>query len=171
MAPPSIVGAVLGGLASGALPGTALLAVIGVALIGFGIDLLRQHGPPTRRERLDLRAAVVAGAVIGFLGGMVGLILGSLRMPALLRFVGEEPARAVGTNLIVGVLVGAAGVVGHAPGGIDWTVFGVGAAASVPGALLGARLTGKLDEHQLLRAVAIVLVIAGTGTLVQAAVS
>jgi len=170
MAPPSVVGAILGGLVSGALPATALLVVIGILLLAFGIDLLRPRRQTRRREELDIPAAVVSGAVIGFLGGVVGLILGSLRMPALLRFVGEEPVRAVGTNLLVGVFVGAAGVVGHVPGGIDWTVFAIGAAASVPGALLGARLTGRLDERQLLRAVGLVLVLAGTITLVQAAV-
>ena len=167
---PSVVGAVLGGLVSGALPGTALLILIGVLLLGFGVDLLRPRGPIRRREPLNIPAAVASGAVIGFLGGVVGLILGSLRMPALLRFVGEEPMRAVGTNLLVGVFVGAAGVVGHLPGGIDWTAFAIGAAASVPGALLGARLTGRLDERQLLRAIGIVLLIAGAVTLVQAAV-
>jgi uncharacterized protein len=170
MAPPSIVGAVLGGLVSGELPGTALLIVIGIVLIAFGVDLLRPRGPIRRRERLNIPAAVASGAVIGFLGGVVGLILGSLRMPALLRFVGEEPVRAVGTNLLVGVFVGAAGVVGHVPGGIDWVAFAIGAAASVPGALFGARLTGRLDERQLLRAVGIVLLFAGAITLLQAAV-
>jgi uncharacterized membrane protein YfcA len=170
MVPPSVVGAVIGGLVSGALPGTALLTLIGILLLGFGVDLLRPRGPIRRREQLNIPAAVASGAVIGFLGGVVGLILGSLRMPALLRFVGEEPMRAVGTNLLVGVFVGAAGVVGHLPGGIDWTAFAIGAAASVPGALLGARLTGRLDERQLLRAIGIVLLIAGAVTLVQAAV-
>jgi uncharacterized protein len=170
MVPPSVVGAVIGGLVSGALPGTALLILIGILLLGFGVDLLRPRGPIRRREQLNIPAAVASGAVIGFLGGVVGLILGSLRMPALLRFVGEEPMRAVGTNLLVGVFVGAAGVVGHLPGGIDWTAFAIGAAASVPGALIGARLTGRLDERQLLRAIGIVLLIAGAVTLVQAAV-
>jgi len=170
MVPPSVVGAVIGGLVSGALPGTALLILIGILLLGFGVDLLRPRGPIRRREQLNIPAAVASGAVIGFLGGVVGLILGSLRMPALLRLVGEEPMRAVGTNLLVGVFVGAAGVVGHLPGGIDWTAFAIGAAASVPGALLGARLTGRLDERQLLRAIGIVLLIAGAVTLVQAAV-
>jgi uncharacterized membrane protein YfcA len=98
------------------------------------------------------------------------LILGSLRMPALLRFVGEEPVRTVGTNLLVGVCVGAAGVVGHLPGGVDWGVLGIGVAASVPGALLGARLTGRLDERQLLRAIGVVLLVAGAITLIQAAI-
>ncbi len=192
MTPPSMAGAVAGGLVSGALPDTALLIVIGLTLIYFGVDLLRKEGrgakrrgardeARTGRERhpggqppaatgaaLDIRAAVVSGALIGLLGGLVGLILGALRMPALLRWVGELPHRAVGTNLAVGFWVGVAGVAGHLPGGVDWTVLGAGAAASVPGALLGARLTGRMSERQLLRAIGAVLVVAGVATAVQA---
>jgi uncharacterized membrane protein YfcA len=196
MAPPSMAGAVAGGLVSGAIPDTALLIVIGVTLVYFGVDLLRPkragakaagragaeprgrggtpaHGgrepaPDGREPELDIRAAVVSGAFIGLLGGLVGLILGALRMPALLRWVGEGAHRAVGTNLAVGFWVGVAGVAGHLPGGVDWTVLGVGAAASVPGALLGARLTGRLSERELLRAIGAVLVVAGAATALQA---
>jgi uncharacterized membrane protein YfcA len=184
MAPPSMAGAVAGGLVSGAIPDTALLIVIGVTLVYFGVDLLRprREGSGERRAQrsrpgadgsghgadLDIRAAVVSGALIGLLGGLVGLILGALRMPALLRWVGETPARAVGTNLAVGFWVGVAGVAGHLPGGVDWTVLGAGAAASIPGALLGARLTGRMSERQLLRAIGAVLVVAGAATAVQA---
>jgi uncharacterized membrane protein YfcA len=170
MAPPSMAGAVAGGLISGALPDTALLLMIGAALIYFGVDLLRpKPARPQSREPhdLDFRAAALSGAIIGLLGGLVGLILGSLRMPALLRWVGETPTRAVGTNMAVGFWVGAAGVVGHLPGGVDWTVFAIGAAASIPGALLGARLTGRLSERQLLRAIGAMLVVAGSATTLQ----
>jgi uncharacterized protein len=173
MAPPSMAGAVAGGLISGALPDTALLLVIAAALIYFGVDLLRTKPAPPRSpepRKLDFRAAALWGAVIGLLGGLVGLILGSLRMPALLRWVGEAPARAVGTNLAVGFWVGVAGVVGHLPSGVDWTVFAIGAAASIPGALLGARLTGRLSERQLLRAIGAMLVVAGSATAVQSVV-
>jgi uncharacterized protein len=178
MAPPSMAGAVAGGLVSGAIPDTALLIVIGLTLLYFGVDLLvkewraapggRTAGETPPGHDLDFRAAVVSGALIGLLGGLVGLILGALRMPALLRWVGELPHRAVGTNLAVGFWVGVAGVVGHLPGGVDWTALGAGAAASVPGALLGARLTGRMSERQLLRAIGAVLVVAGTATVVQA---
>jgi uncharacterized membrane protein YfcA len=113
---------------------------------------------------------VLTGAGIGLLGGMIGLILGALRMPALLRYVGETAHRAVGTNLAVGVCVGIAGVIGHAPEGVDWRLLALGSAASIPGALLGARLTGRLSQEHLLRAIGAVLVVAGVATLAQAVV-
>jgi uncharacterized membrane protein YfcA len=173
MAPSSIVGAVLGGLLSGSISRMALLIVIGVALLYFGIDLLRPKRAPASPRPAGERSAgrlltVAIGFGVGVLGGLVGLILGSLRMPAMIRYLGEPPARAIGTNLTVGVLVGIAGVIGHAPGGVDWELLAVGAVASIPGALLGARLTGRLSERALLRAVGGILVVAGSVTLVQA---
>jgi uncharacterized protein len=168
-----MVGAVAGGYLSGVLPDAILLGVIGTILLYFGIDLLREPVRPARRNEertdgLDIRAAVLTGLGVGLLGGLVGLILGALRMPALIRYVGETAQRAVGTNLTVGVCVGVAGVIGHTPDGVDWDLLAIGSAASVPGALLGARLTGRLSEGQLLRAIGAMLLVAGAATLIQA---
>jgi uncharacterized membrane protein YfcA len=170
MAPPSMAGAVAGGYLSGAIPDQALLLIIGAVLVYFGVDLLRPRREAQRRpaQELDVRAAVITGAAIGVLGGLVGLILGSLRLPALMRYVGETPYRAVGTNVAVGFCVGVAGVVGHLPAGVDWDLLAIGSAASIPGALLGARLTGRLSEAQLLRAIGAVLIVAGAATAAQA---
>jgi uncharacterized protein len=173
MAPPSVVGGLAGGYVSGVLPGDVLLFGIAAVLIYSAADLARWKPPPRTGPEddapLDLRAAVAIGFIVGILGGIVGLILGSLRMPALLRFVGETPARAVGTNIVVGFCVGVAGVIGHlASAAPDWGLLAIGAAASIPGALLGSRLTGRLSEERLVRAVALVLVVAAAGMLVQA---
>jgi uncharacterized protein len=173
MAPPSMLGAIAGGYLSGLIPDDALLVSIGAVLVYFGVDLLRDRERPARRgdaggERLDIRAAVLTGLGVGLLGGFVGLILGSLRMPALIRYVGETPARAVGTNLTVGVCVGIAGVIGHTPDGVDWDLLAIGSAASIPGALIGARLTGRLSERQLLRAIGAILIVAGATMALQA---
>jgi uncharacterized membrane protein YfcA len=175
MAPPSVAGALAGGYLAGVVPDEALLLAIAGVLLYSGVDLLRRRPRAARAEaaaaRLDIRAAVLAGLVVGLLGGFVGLILGSLRMPALLRLVGERPTRAVGTNLVVGVCVGAAGLLGHLPSARpDLDLLAVGALASIPGALLGARLTGRLSEEQLVRAIAVVLLVAGAATAVEALV-
>jgi uncharacterized protein len=172
MAPPSIVGAVAGGYISGVIPGDALLLAIAAVLLYSAFELLARPDVSRKRpgrEGLDIPVAVLTGAVIGLLGGIVGLILGSLRMPAIVRLVGEEPARAVGTNVTVGFLVGIAGVIGHLPSDPpDWDLLAVGAAASIPGALLGSRLTGRLSDRDLLRAIGVVLLIAAATMIVDA---
>ena len=172
MAPPSVAGAILGGYISGVLPEQVLLFSIAAVLLYSAIELLRKpHARPRREEQgaLDIPAAVASGAVIGLLGGIVGLILGSLRVPALVRLVGEAPARAVGTNVTIGFCVGIAGVIGHLPSDPpDWGVLAVGAAASIPGALLGSRLTGRLSDEALLRAIGVVLVVAAISMVVKA---
>ena len=170
MTPPSVAGAVLGALLSGTIPGDALLIAIGVTLLLFGIDLLRPRSAASDEQGErgpSPGAAVITGAAIGVLGGFVGLILGSLRIGALLRFVGADAFRAVGTNVAVGFCLGAAGVLGHLGDGVDWTLLLVGACASIPGSLLGARLTGRLSERQLLRAVGAVLLVAGAAMIVE----
>jgi uncharacterized membrane protein YfcA len=169
MLPPSVAGAVGGGYAAGHLPANTLRIVIGAALLAFGVDLLRprRSTAPPPRQQPDLGAAVIAGAAIGAIGGLIGLILGTLRVPALIRWVGEEPARAVGTNLVVGIAVGAAGLLGHVPGGVDWTLLAVGGATSIPGALLGSRYTGRLSAPALLRAIGVILLISGVTTILR----
>ena len=74
----------------------------------------------------------------------------------------------MGTNVAVGFCVGVAGVIGHAPTGVDWDLLAAGSVASIPGALIGARLTGRLSPRQLLRAIGCVLVVAGAVTAAQA---
>jgi uncharacterized membrane protein YfcA len=175
MVPPTVAGALAGGYASGEVPGDLLLLSIAAVLYYSAVELLGWSPLPARRRaaaagsRLNIVGAVVVAFVIGVLGGFVGLILGSLRLPALLRIVGETPARAVGTNVAVGFCLGVAGVIGHlsseAP---DWTLLALGGAASIPGAALGARLTGRLSEPQLLRAIAYVLFVAATAMVIEA---
>jgi len=180
MAPPSVAGAVLGGYLAGVIDEDLLLGCIAAVLLYSGIDLLRRRprtapaarggtGEPGPRD-FNRSAAVLSGALIGVLGGLVGLILGTLRVPALLRFVGEPVRRAVGTNLTVGVCVGIAGALGHLPSvAPDWWIAAAGSAASIPGAVLGARLTGRLSELQLLRVIGAVLLVAATVMALQGA--
>jgi uncharacterized membrane protein YfcA len=165
MTPASIVGALAGGYASGRIPGNALLVVIGVVLVYFGVTGLIHRTPtPRTRSRHSARDAAAWGFGIGVLGGLVGLILGTLRVPALVRHLGVSAHRAVATNLVVGFWLGVAGVLGHLADGVDWAVFLVGSLASIPGALLGSRLTGFMSERQLLDAIGVVLLVVGTIT-------
>jgi uncharacterized membrane protein YfcA len=166
MAPTSLVGAIAGGLIAGVLPERVLLGAIALVVLYGAVEVLRYRRPeggdgaPGRIE-LFLNAALI-GFGVGLLGGLVGLILGSLRLPAMVKWAGVGPYGAVGTNAAVGVVVGIGGLLGHLPSGIDWEILAVGAAASMPAAYLGARFTGRLDERQLLRAMAAILALSAT---------
>jgi uncharacterized membrane protein YfcA len=176
MAPTSLLGAIAGGLIAGELPNRVLLGVIAVVVLYGAVEVARYQRPAGSGDVAvpDTRTLLVHAALVGFgvglLGGIVGLILGSLRLPALVKYAGVSPYAAVGTNAAVGVVVGIGGLVGHLPGGVDWSILAVGAAAAMPAAYLGARFTGHLNEQQLLRAIAAILVVSGTTMAVQAIV-
>ena len=82
--PPSVAGAVCGGVAAGYLPADVLGIVIGSALVAFGIDLLRpRHGAvPPPRATPDVRAAVARRR---------GLLHTDRRQGALRRHAGRRP--------------------------------------------------------------------------------
>ena len=176
MAPTSLVGAIVGGLIAGVLPDRILLGAISVVVLYGAVEVWRYQRPkeesdqsvPTQRELL-FNAALV-GFGVGVLGGFVGLILGSLRLPAMVRWAGVSPYAAVGTNAAVGAVVGIGGLIGHLPSGVDWGILAVGAAAAMPAAYLGSHFTGRLNEQDLIRAMAAVLVVSGTAMAVQAIV-
>lgn len=174
MAPASLVGAILGGLIAGQLNGRVLLGVIGVVVLFGAVEILRYKPPEDGEREMTKRELLVSASGIGFgvgvLGGIVGLILGTLRLPAMVKWAGVTPYAAIGTNAAVGVVVGIGGLVGHLPTGIDWEILGVGAAAALPAAYLGSRFTGRLEESTLVKAIAAILVISGTTMGIQAIV-
>lgn len=163
MAPPSFVGGIIGGVVSGLLPKQILLGAIALIVLQGAFELYRRSGdetPPAPEGGGTVQAISIA-FVVGVLGGLVGLILGTLRLPAMVRWLGTAPKSAVGTNAATGAVVGIGGLIGHIAGGVDWAILGAGVAGAVPGAAIGARLTGRLDDRQLLRAISAILLVAG----------
>jgi uncharacterized protein len=170
MAPPSVLGAVLGALLADDVSERLLQGLIAVTLLWSGVDLALRPVRPRERGRLRLWPAVAGGFGIGALGGAIGVILGTLRMPTLVRGVGLGVKRAAGTNLVVGFLLGAAGFVTHAgEAGADWALLAAGLAGAVPGGWLGARATGRFDEERLRLLLGAVLVLVGGVFAAQAA--
>jgi uncharacterized protein len=171
MAPPSVAGAVLGALVADDVPERALFAAIALVLVWSGIDLAFRPVEPRPRERLRLAPAIASGFGIGALGGAIGVILGTLRMPALVRAVGLDVRRAVGTNLVVGFVLGVAGFATHAAAlDVRWDVLAAGLAGALPGAWLGARATGRLSETALRMALGVVLAAVGVAFAARALV-
>jgi uncharacterized membrane protein YfcA len=133
--------------------------------------------------------------LVALADGLVGLVLGNLRLPATV-LVAASPGAAAGANLGISAISAATASIAHIRAGRvnwklfawmvpplrrrgrgartsptaapDWGALAVGAAASIPGALLGARLTGRLSEAELVRAIAVVLLIAAAAMVAQA---
>jgi uncharacterized membrane protein YfcA len=160
---------VLGALIADDVSESLLYGVIAAVLLWSGVDLALRPIQPRPRRRLRLVSGTGLAFVIGVLGGAVGVILGTLRMPALIRSVGMDVRRAAGTNLVVGFFLGVAGFATHTvERGVDWSVLAAGLAGAIPGGWLGARATGRIPENTLRRALGATLVFVGAAFAVRA---
>jgi hypothetical protein len=172
MAPPSVAGAVLGGLFADEVPEEYLYLGVAGILLWQGWDLLVRPFSEHPRAHPRYAPGAVLGFVIGAIGGALGVILGTLRIPALLHAVGLPAARAVGTNLVVGFLLGVAGFAAHAAQlNVEWDLLAAGLAGALPGAWLGAHLTGLVSEQTLRRAIGVALLAIAVAFAVEAAVA
>jgi hypothetical protein len=170
-APPSVAGAIAGALLADDVSEALLYGLIAAVLVWSGVDLALRPIAARPRERLRVARGALLTFFVGLLGGAVGVILGTLRMPALVRSVGLDVKSAAGTNLVVGFLLGVAGFVTHsAATGIDWPVLAAGLAGAIPGGWLGARATGRFSENALRIALGVALIVIGIAFAVQAAV-
>jgi uncharacterized protein len=172
MAPPSIAGALVGGFYGHAVPDRLLLGGVAAVLAWNGVDLLFRPFKERPRESPRLAPAAGFGFLIGLVGGALGVILGTLRVPALLRGVGLPAARVVGTNLAVGFLLGTFGFAAHAlRGEVEWDILVAGLAGAIPGGWLGAKATGRFSEAGLRRALGVALVVIAAAFVVEVALA
>ena len=178
MGAPSVAGAFIGGFFGSRVPVSLLLALAGGFVVWQGVELhLRSRrqraavSAPIRDAPTEARPAITPrrftiesgiGLGIGLLGGAVGLILGSMRLPVLINTLRMDPRLAAGTNLAIGLLLGVSGFVGHGlRGEVDVPLLLALGAAAVLGSAYGASLTGRVNVDTLVRAMAPVLVIVG----------
>ena len=178
---PAFVGAFVGGFASDVVDERLLVLLAGL-LVGwqgveffimarnrrrsaggsqhlFGADL---EGSPGVFSRNRIAAEAGIGLGVGLLGGAVGLILGSIRLPALIRILKIDPRIAAGTNLFIGFFLGALGFVGHAvQGEVDYPLLAAMGAAAMVGSYIGAKYTGRASLNALITTMGGVLLVVG----------
>ena len=174
---PSAAAAYLGSRMFDRIEAWWLGAAIGITLLISAVPIARKalslrdegssNSEPARetdeRERNKglIAIEVVIGVVLGALSSVVGLLLGTLRLPAMLR-LGVDAKRAAGTNMAIGFFTGVAGALGHLVGGrVSWLAFALVGAATFLGAHLGARRTKLLPEPRHFALIAVVLVVVG----------
>ena len=181
MGAPSVAAAFVGGFYSRHTPEGLLILMVGLLVMWQGLEMARQGWAPQAASaaggglpggmgegyravtgRSGVLAQAAIGSSIGALGGAVGLILGSLRLPALIRVLRLDPHVAAGTNLFIGFILGASGWLGHAARGqVDYPLVVLMGTAAMGGSYIGARLTGRVDTHRLLAIMGVVLLAVG----------
>lgn len=111
--------------------------------------------------------ALLAGALIGFVLGLVGGGGSILAVPLLVYGVGvTSPHVAIGTGAVAVALNALAGLAGHARAGtVKWSCAGVFAAAGVVGAALGAEAGKAFDGQRLLALFGVLMMVVGLAML------
>ena len=100
------------------------------------------------------------GFGIGFVGGLVGLIIGSIRLPAMISVLKMETKVAIGTNLAASSLTGASSLVGHLiNGNVDFLIMITMGPAAMLGGYMGAKYTNRFSEGSLKLIIGIVLIV------------
>ena len=126
-------------------------------LFGAGLEDSKGLFTPPR-----IAAESLIGLGVGLLGGAVGLILGSIRLPAIVRILKIDPRIAAGTNLFIGFFLGALGWIGHATQGkVDYPILILMGVVAMIGSWYGATLTGKVNLNTLILTMGFVLVVVG----------
>lgn len=183
------VGSVAGALLSQYAGGTVVL-IATAAVIGWAsADMLLQHRRAVAAEALagaratgegesDEGIAPVDGAasparhrlawlagigmMAGLYSGFLGLGGGFVIVPGLTRFLDMPVKRAIGTSLVTVAVLAIPGTIAHGLlGHIDWQLAFLLAIGVVPGAMIGARLTGQASDRVVRLSFAALLAVVG----------
>ena len=165
---PSMIGAFLSVLVLAEVKPDWVKILVGFMLIYSGLKITKSRGESNSgQEKKSFRHPIfiegVFGLALGALSGAVGLMLGSLRLPTMIRVLKIEPKEAVATNLAIGFLTGLVGAVTSLwVSGAKLLIIAAVAPAIMLGSYLGSRFVAKIDPLKLHQLLAWTLV--GTGT-------
>jgi uncharacterized membrane protein YfcA len=169
MAITGAVGAFCGSLLTTYVPVALLLSFIGIIVSYESVVLIRgkskiKNESDTKDESMSknkiLLIESIIGFAIGFLGGLVGLVLGSIRLPTMISVLKMKPSVAIGTNLATSSVMGISGLIGHLVNNeVDFLILIVMGFAAMVGGYIGASLTHRFSERNLKRIIGIVLIV------------
>lgn len=163
----SVVGAMIGTQLMLSLPLNWSLVVIGMLLVIAGYNLQTTANQEPQPQRLPrswvISLEMVIGLLLGILGAMTGLMLGSLRLPMMKRLLNEDVKKLIGSNMLIGCLTALTAsltscLVG---GGPSLTALLVIVPPTMLGTYLGSAWLGRLPKETVQRLAG--WVIAATG--------
>jgi uncharacterized membrane protein YfcA len=159
--------AYLGTMVNRMLDPRVLLGAFSVIMVVAGVRMFlpsRSAGGPCALPggrvnwRSCLPRALVTGAVVGFLTGLLGVGGGFLIVPALTLILGLPMGVTVGTSLVIIVINSVAGFTAHLGDvQIDWAVTGAFAVSAMAASLVAGRLGRGLSDTALKRGFAVLV--------------
>lgn len=164
---PGVVASFFGGRTAKFVSADQLLLMFGGMMLLISLILLKKasqgtssDGPVICRPNLGLSLGV--GSIIGFLTGLLGVGGGFLIVPAIAILMKCSLNTAIGTSLAIIAVNSGAGFAGHLSAiRIDVPLTSVFLAATVGGAVAGARLSGNLSTNFLQKGFAVLIFIVG----------
>ena len=151
-----------------------LIVAVALAIAVCGIAMLWQtlFPPPVRPERAPRHqwvAAIVSGALVGFVLGLTSAGSGAVLALLLIAVFQLAPHRVVGTDVFhAALLLWAASIGNIILGNVDFALAGLLLLGSIPGVLIGTRLSVRLPALALRCALAGVLLAAAGSLAVKA---
>jgi uncharacterized membrane protein YfcA len=149
-----------------ALGGVLLLTAIAIifrsSTQAFGTKL--RTAAPLQFKRMQPALTVIAGSILGLLvtltsvgGGALGIVMLVFLYPLRL-----SPARLVGTDIVHAIPLTVIAGLGYLwMGSVDLLLLAKLLLGSVPGIIIGAKLSSKVSERQLRFAIAAILSVVG----------
>lgn len=151
-----MVGAVAGSRVAAHLPAKLLMVLFALLMLVTAIAMLRGRRPnasappPERSAELPWLSAIIYGAAVGSVTGLLGAGGGFLIVPALVLLGQLEMPVAVGTSLVVismSSFSGLASRLGHVS--ISWSLTAMVTAAAVIGTIAGGQLADRVSAASL----------------------
>jgi uncharacterized membrane protein YfcA len=158
-----------------------LLPALGTALALTSVSMLFQPALHRLGQRLRTTApdrfksaqpglTVLAGALLGFLVTLTSVGAGALGVVMLVYLYPYRltPAKLVGTDIAHAVPLTLVAGLGHfSLGNVDFHLLGTLLVGSIPGIILGSRLSTTISRHYVRNAIAVMLAIVGARLILQ----
>lgn len=144
------------------------LVAIGITSFLFKRDRKGTQFPFLRDPKAYNATLIGLGFVVGFIVQFTSVGAGILIVLVLLHVFGLEPKKVVGTSILYGLLLTIISALSHYQlGNIDNTVALMLIAGSLPGIIIGSRLTHTIPKETMTKILNSFVLIMGVITIVQ----
>lgn len=162
----------LGVYTQGLVPSESLKIVIGITMVVLGLLLISATWINAFKSKIlqviefckkyKLVISIAAGGIAGFIVGLTSIGSGSLIVIILSTVLLLPPTKAVGTNLMIGgILVAAGAAVTLLTSQVDYNVTFNLLLGSIPGVLIGGHFAPKAPVQPMRTVIAILVIISG----------